>query len=121
MSTNMLELPTLYQQFIHKSRYARWLPEHKRRESWSETVHRYRHFFEHKLSNDYGFEDPTVFNKIEDAILSLKVMPSMRALMTAGEALQRDNIAGYNCSYMNIDDPKAFDEMMYILMNQQYI
>lgn len=119
MQNQMIELPTLYQQFIHKSRYARYIPELNRRESWSETVARYKNFFADKLSTEYNLpkEDLLVLNTLEDAILKLEVMPSMRALMTAGVALQRDNIAGYNCSFMNIDDPKAFDEMMYILMN----
>lgn len=117
--TNVVELPTLYQQFIHKSRYARYLPELNRRESWSETVSRYTVFFEDKLHTEFNMshDDLRVFNEIEEAILSLKVMPSMRALMSAGEALKRENVAGYNCSFMNIDDPRAFDEMMYILMN----
>ena len=117
--TNRLELPTLFQQFIHKSRYARWIPELGRRESWSETVTRYTDFFKDKLKteNNLSDKDAEIFQQIEAAILNLEVMPSMRALMTAGKALKRDNIAGYNCSFMNIDDPRAFDEMMYILMN----
>lgn len=121
MTTNQyrVELPTLYQQFIHKSRYARWIEELGRREAWSETVTRYVDFFEEKLTkeNNLSQEDSPIFKSIENAILNLEVMPSMRALMTAGKALKRDNIAGYNCSFMNIDNPVAFDEMMYILMN----
>ena len=98
-----------YQQYIHKSRYARYLPEEKRRESWEETVKRYVDYWGEKLSEK---EHREVFTAIQD----LDVMPSMRALMTAGEALDRDNVAGFNCSYLPIDHPKAFDEMMYVLM-----
>jgi ribonucleoside-triphosphate reductase len=98
-----------YQQYIHKSRYARYIPELKRRETWGETVARYVNYWGDKLSEG---DAQDVF----DAILDLEVMPSMRALMTAGEALDRDNVAGFNCSYMPIDHPKAFDEMMYVLM-----
>ena len=98
-----------YQQYIHKSRYARYIPELKRRETWGETVARYVRYWGDKLSEE---DTQAVF----DAILALDVMPSMRALMTAGEALDRDNVAGFNCSYMPIDHPKAFDEMMYVLM-----
>lgn len=100
-----------YQQYIAKSRYARYLPEEKRRETWEETVNRYVKFW-----IDRGAlkgEDASVVNS---AITKLEVMPSMRALMTAGEALDRDNVAGFNCSYLPIDHPKAFDEMMYVLM-----
>lgn len=101
----------VYQQFVHKSRYARYLPEKKRREHWSETVSRYVNYMAEKvnLPND-------VKNELFDSIVNLEVMPSMRALMTAGKALDRDNVAGYNCSYLPIDDPKAFDEAMFILM-----
>jgi ribonucleoside-triphosphate reductase len=99
-----------YQQYIHKSRYARYLPEEKRRETWEETVARYVNYF----ANRFDIED--VYDEILTAIDNLDVMPSMRALMTAGEALDRDNVAGFNCSYLPIDHPKAFDEMMYVLM-----
>ena len=98
-----------YQQYIHKSRYARYLPEEQRRESWEETVKRYVDYWGEKLSEK---EHKEVFKAVHD----LEVMPSMRALMTAGEALDRDNVAGFNCSYLPIDHPKAFDEMMYVLM-----
>jgi intein/homing endonuclease len=102
---------TDYQQYIAKSRYARYIPELKRRETWDETVTRYVEF----ISSSF----PETFNKdeIKEYILNLKVMPSMRALMTAGKALERDNAAGYNCSYLAIDDQRAFDEAMYLLMN----
>ena len=100
-----------YQQYIHKSRYARYLPEEKRRETWEETVNRYVNYWVDRADlNDFDVSE--IFKAIHD----LDVMPSMRALMTAGEALDRDNVAGFNCSYLPIDHPKAFDEMMYVLM-----
>jgi len=102
----------LYESYIHKSRYARYLPEQQRRETWEETVARYIHFFDKRTGHKYQKD----FQELREAILDLEVMPSMRALMTAGEALDRDNVAGFNCSYLTIDHPKAFDEMMYILM-----
>ena len=100
-----------YQQYIHKSRYARYLPEEQRRETWCETVNRYLDFWVNKEKLTRKEAD-----SIFDDIHNLEVMPSMRALMTAGEALERDNVAGFNCSYLPIDHPKAFDEMMYVLM-----
>ena len=103
-------LPTDYQSFIHTSRYARWLDNENRRETWSETVGRYI------LSVVMPKVDASVAQDIEAAILDLEVMPSMRALMTAGPALDRDNTAGYNCSYLPVDDPKSFDEAMFILL-----
>jgi ribonucleoside-triphosphate reductase len=100
-----------YQQYIHKSRYARYLPEEQRRETWEETIDRYLNFWVEK--GKLTLEEANgIFADIHD----LNVMPSMRALMTAGEALDRDNVAGFNCSYLPIDHPKAFDEMMYVLM-----
>ncbi len=111
-------LPTVYQQFIHQSRYARWLEGENRRETWDETVARYIQFMtNHLLSRDV---DPETVRNIaincELAIRKLEVMPSMRALMTSGPALARDNIAGFNCSYLPIDHPRAFDEALYILL-----
>ena len=100
-----------YQQYIHKSRYARYLPEEQRRETWRETVERYLNFW-----MDKGLLSHKEANELFEDIYNLEVMPSMRALMTAGEALERDNVAGFNCSYLPIDHPKAFDEMMYVLM-----
>ena len=107
----------LYQQFIAKSRYARFMPEKNRRENWTETVARYFNFLEDHLAktNDYALTRE-LRTELENAVLNLEVMPSMRALMTAGKALERDNTAGYNCSYIPIDDPKSFDEAMYILL-----
>jgi ribonucleoside-diphosphate reductase alpha chain len=99
-----------YQQYIHKSRYARYLPTEERRETWEETVARYVNYF----ANKFDIED--VYDEILTAIDNLEVMPSMRALMTAGPALDRDNMAGFNCSYIAIDSPRSFDEMMYVLM-----
>ena len=100
-----------YQQFIHKSRYARWLPEEGRRERWDETVNRYVDFWK-----DRGQIDDKVALKLFNAIHNLEVMPSMRCMMTAGEALDKDNVAGFNCSYLAIDSPRSFDELMYVLM-----
>jgi ribonucleoside-diphosphate reductase alpha chain len=104
-------LPTDYQSFIHTSRYARWLEESKRREGWGETVFRY-------MTNVVlpKTRDEIILDEIEEAILGLEIMPSMRAVMTAGPALERDNTAGYNCSYLPVDDPKSFDEAMFILL-----
>ena len=104
-------LPTDYQNFIATSRYARWLDDEGRRETWSETVTRYVDYMAEKV----GLNDKDS-NDIWAAIHNLDVMPSMRALMTAGKALDRDNTAGYNCSYLPVDDIKAFDEAMYILL-----
>ncbi len=102
-------LPTDYQSFIHKSRYAKYI-DGKGRESWSETVDRY---IENVVGNKV---DADIKDEIMFAILNLEIMPSMRAMMTAGAALERDNTAGYNCSYLPVDDPKSFDEAMYILL-----
>jgi len=101
-----------YQRYIHTSRYARWLEKEKRRETWEETVKRYIDFFQDK----FGEGTVDVFPELEQAILNLQVCPSMRCLMTAGKALERDNVAGYNCSYRAVDDIRAFDEIMYILL-----
>jgi ribonucleoside-triphosphate reductase len=111
-------LPTLYQQFIHKSRYARWLETENRRESWEETVSRYFDFFELHLNKRHDFIlTPVLRKELEESVLDLENMPSMRALMTAGPALERCNVGGYNCSYLAIDHPRSFDEIMYILMS----
>jgi len=103
-------LPTDYQTFIATSRYARWLEDEGRRETWGETVGRY-------MTNIVSpWLTPTIEGEVCDAILSLEVMPSMRSLMTAGKSSQRDNTCMYNCSYLPVDDPKAFDEAMFILL-----
>ena len=104
-------LPTDYQNFIAISRYARWMDNEQRRETWSETVSRYVDFLASRTNMD---TDTT--EEIWDAIHKLEVMPSMRALMTAGATLDRDNTAGYNCAYLPVDDMKSFDEAMYILL-----
>ena len=120
-------LPTDYQSFIHTSRYARWLDDQNRRETWGETVARYMHnVVNPALDPTYKQTDGAytslvgqkgdIPNQIQQAILGLEIMPSMRALMTAGPALERDNTAGYNCSYLPVDDPKSFDEAMFILL-----
>ena len=101
---------TDYQRFIHASRYARWMPDESRRETWEETVNRYTSFFKNR------FPDTFPDQEVNKAIQDLNVMPSMRCLMSAGAALERDEIAGYNCSFIAIDSPKAFDEVMYVLM-----
>ena len=108
----------VYQQYIYKSRYSRYLPEKNRREHWDETVDRYIDFMVDKIKEKQNYEiDDKTKKELRDAIYNMEVMPSMRSLMTAGKALDRDNVAGYNCSYLPIDDPKAFDEAMCILMN----
>ena len=110
--------PTEYQSFIHLSRYSRWLPDNNRRETWSETVTRYFDFFQEHLKENNNFVlDAKVRKELEEGVLNLLVMPSMRCLMTAGEALKRENVAGYNCSYVAVDNPRSFDEILYILMN----
>jgi ribonucleoside-triphosphate reductase len=104
------QLPTDYQSFIHKSRYAKYF-DGEGRESWSSTVGRYMDNVVRRVTGDNSYIDD-----IEQAILGQEIMPSMRAMMTAGPALDRDNTAGYNCSYLPVDDPKSFDEAMYILL-----
>ena len=113
-----MSLPTEYQSFIHLSRYGRWNYEHKRRETWEETVERYFTFFKQHIKDkcDYVLDDLTVKN-LENSVKTLRVMPSMRCLMTAGEALKKENMAGFNCSYVKIDSPRSFDEILYVLMN----
>jgi ribonucleoside-triphosphate reductase (thioredoxin) len=110
-------LPTTYQQFIHKSRYARWLDDEQRREDWHETVDRYVNFMVNQAKGKHQYDLPKKdVDDIREAILNLEIMPSMRAMMTSGPALARDNISGYNCSYIPVDSPRSFDECMYILM-----
>jgi ribonucleoside-triphosphate reductase len=119
MSNNYL--PTDYQAFIHTSRYARWLEDEQRRETWGETVHRYMKNIVHRALPNMGepvddYDYGAVERELRDAITGLEIMPSMRSLMTAGSAAERDNTCMYNCSYLAIDDPKAFDEAMFILL-----
>jgi ribonucleoside-diphosphate reductase alpha chain len=105
------DLTDPFRSFISKSRYARWIPEYGRRETWEETVHRYADFFSAKVDLS-----PEQKAELIDNVLNHRVMPSMRAIMTAGEALERSNVAGYNCSFIAVDDERAFDEALYILM-----
>ena len=115
--SNTIELPTDYQSFIHVSRYARWIDEDNRRESWNETVTRYFDYLTKRLKeqNKYTLEIG-LRKELQDAVLNLEIMPSMRALMTSGVALDRCNVAGYNCSYLPVDSVRSFDECLYILM-----
>jgi ribonucleoside-diphosphate reductase alpha chain len=114
----MNTLPNDYQNFIALSRYARWLPDKNRRETWKETVARYFDFMEWHLESHTNQElVPKTRKILEEAVCNLEVMPSMRALMTAGPALAKNNIAGYNCAYLSVDHPKAFDECLFILMH----
>ena len=113
-----MPLPTEYQSFIHLSRYARWNYALKRRESWEETVDRFINFFKEHLDSKHSFKlENGLEADMREAITNLDVMPSMRCLMTAGEALKKENVAGYNCSYVKVDAPRSFDEILYILMN----
>jgi len=107
-------LKNSYSSFIATSRYARWIESKGRRETWQETVTRYVDYM--RSHSTLSFSDP-IFDEIFEAILNHEIMPSMRALMTAGPALERDNIAGYNCSFIGVDNLRAFDETVYILMN----
>ena len=113
-----MRLPTIYQEYIHLSRYARWDYDLGRRETWDETVGRYFNFFTEWLEekNDYKLENGERV-ELENAVKELKVMPSMRCLMTAGPALKKENVAGYNCAYIKVDSPRSFDEILYVLMN----
>ena len=113
-----MRLPTTYQEYIHLSRYARWDYTLKRRETWDETVERYFNFFEGWLEekHEYKLENGQK-EELQNAVKDLKIMPSMRCLMTAGPALQKENIAGYNCSYIQVDSQRSFDEILYVLMN----
>ena len=105
-----------YQNYIHKSRYARYLDSEKRRENWEETVERYIDFFK-KRNNEKTVD----WEEVREAIYNHDVMPSMRCMMTAGKALDRDNVAGYNCSYLPIDSPRSFDELMYIPVSYTHL
>jgi len=111
-------LPTNYQSFIHQSRYSRWLETEGRRENWTETVSRLVDFYSSYVESKHTYQ---ISNKDKDslfeAIKKLDVMPSMRAMMTAGPALERNHISAYNCSYLAVDSPRAFDECLYILMH----
>ena len=113
-----MKLPTEYQSFIHLSRYARWDYDKTRRETWEETVDRYFNFFKDHLKETCNYEvQEEDLKQLRKAVVNLDIMPSMRCLMTAGEALKRENVAGYNCSYVKVDSPRSSDEILYILMN----
>ena len=113
----MRKLMTPYQEYIGKSRYSRYLDDKGRREHWPETVDRYFNFMTKHLQEKHNYSlSNELRNELQTAVTQLEVMPSMRSIMTAGDALERQNVAGYNCSYLPIDDPKAFDEAMYILL-----
>ena len=109
--------PSSYESFIFKSRYSRWIEEEKRREDWPETVKRYLDFITEHVKEAHNYDVPVnLYNDLYRAIHDLEVMPSMRSMMTSGKALRRDNVAGFNCAYITIDDIKSFDEAMYILL-----
>ena len=113
-----MRLPTTYQEYIHLSRYARWDYDQGRRETWDETVERYFNFFTEWLEekHEYKLENGEK-TELENVVKDLGVMPSMRCLMTAGPALKKENTAGYNCSYVKVDNQRSFDEILYVLMN----
>lgn len=121
MTTINNELPSIYQTVIAKSRYARYLPELQRRETWEKTVDRLINYLSAKLQVELYTQSDTLvdklINEVKPAILNLEVMPSMRLMMAAGEACERDNIAAYNCSYLAVNNKRAFSEALYILMN----
>ena len=111
-------IPTDYQSFIHQSRYSRWLEDEARRETWEETVTRLLDFYKSFLKTNRGYTMPKeLYTDLYVAIVTMQVMPSMRAMMTAGPALERNHIAAYNCSYLPVDSPRSFDEALYILMH----
>lgn len=108
-----------YQEFISKSRYSRYLEEKQRREHWPETAVRWINFFKKTLEKKFPEkirEHSMIWTAIQNAITNLDVLPSMRSIMTAGPALERTNVAAYNCSYLPVDDWRSFDEAMYILL-----
>jgi ribonucleoside-triphosphate reductase (thioredoxin) len=110
----MIENP--FQNFIALSRYARWLEQENRRETWEETVDRYFTFMVKHLATQNYWPEKELVDEIKNAVTTMSIMPSMRAVMTAGPALERDHVAGYNCSFLPVDSPRSFDEAMYILM-----
>ena len=115
VSLNTIENP--YENFIALSRYARWVEEDNRRETWKETVDRYFSFMLNNLSKNFNYvPDEILVSNLKHAVYTRSVMPSMRALMTSGSALERDNVAGYNCAFLPVDSPRSFDETMYVLM-----
>jgi ribonucleoside-diphosphate reductase alpha chain len=108
--------PAAYREYIYKSKYARWIESEGRREEWGETVERYVSFFEEHLRNNFSYRiDSELYNTIFSSIYNMEVLPSMRALMTAGPAMSKDNVANYNCAYLPVDSIRAFGEAIYIL------
>ena len=106
-----------YENFIALSRYARWISDENRRETWGETVDRYFNFMLDYLKNNFNYTpNKKLVDELKQFVYDRNVMPSMRAVMTAGPALDRDHVAGYNCSFVPVDSPRSFDETMYILM-----
>lgn len=116
VDSNSNFLPTVYQSFIYKSRYSKYIPELNRREEWDETIARYFNFFQEFLKDRHNYDLTQDRKALEDSVLNLEIMPSMRGLMTAGAALKRDEAAIYNCSYFAVDSLRTFDEEMYTLM-----
>ena len=117
LNENSALIDNPYENFIAMSRYAKWVPDENRRETWKETVDRYFSFMLGHLEENFNYTpDEILLSNLKDAVYKRNVMPSMRAVMTSGPALHRDNVAGYNCSYLPVDHPRAFDETMYILM-----
>jgi ribonucleoside-diphosphate reductase alpha chain len=113
--SNTIENP--YENFIALSRYARWLEDEKRRETWRETVDRYFSFMVNQLNTKHNYNpDPEIVAELKSAVFNRNVMPSMRSVMTAGVALERENVSGYNCAFLPVDNARSFDEAMYILM-----
>jgi ribonucleoside-diphosphate reductase alpha chain len=107
---------SIYEEFIAKSRYARYLDKEGRREDWSESVDRYMRFMKSHLLQKHEYDiDEETYQNIREAIVNKDILPSMRAIMTAGEALERDNTCAYSCAYLPVDDPKSFDEALFIL------
>ncbi len=106
-----------YENFIALSRYARWISEDNRRETWGETVDRYFSFMLNHLKENYNYiPNEKLVAELKNGVFERNVMPSMRSVMTSGVALERDNVAGYNCAFLPVDSPRSFDETMYILM-----
>lgn len=114
----MNPFPSVYEEFIYKSRYAKWIESENRRENWDETVGRIVEYYKDAICSKIGYEAFSIneYQELYDAIYNLEVMPSMRALMTAGPALDRCHVPAYNCAYLPVDSPRSFDEAMYILM-----
>lgn len=107
-----------YRNFIAVSRYSRWIEEEKRRETWAETVDRYFGFMKNHIKTNHRKAYRHIpWNDLHDSVLNHEIMPSMRAMMTAGPALERENLAQYNCSFIAVDDTRVFDEALYVLMN----